>query len=100
MPKAVSPMTFDIDRIYSVLDWCRLYLQQHLFGTSAIAVLLGIVSLMAIEACYRDWKDTAMYRVFIRRSTSAKIDIVFWLMQSAGLTFLFGMAFSLGLALL
>ena len=64
------------------------FVDHHLLGQPAL-ILLGVLLLMGSEVIFRDWDQTAMYRLFVRRSTSAKIDIVYYLVQYAGIHVLF-----------
>src|SRR5690242_15997619 len=74
------------------------FVDKHLFGEPAM-ILLGVLLLIGAEALVRDWEKTAMYRLFFRRSMSAKIDVVYFLIQSAGVAALLEIVFSFGIAI-
>lgn len=74
------------------------FVDHHLLGQPAL-ILLGVLLLMGSEVIFRDWDQTAMYRLFVRRSTSAKIDIVYYLVQYAGIATLLEILFSFGIAI-
>src|SRR5258708_6880755 len=89
----------DADQVRSLYDKLWVYfVDKHILGTPAL-VLLGAVSLMCAEALFRDWNKTVMYRLFVRRSTSAKIDVLFALLQSSGLTLFVEIVLTFGVSL-
>jgi sterol desaturase/sphingolipid hydroxylase (fatty acid hydroxylase superfamily) len=61
--------------------------------------LLGGLSLMVIEVLFRDWDKTAMYRIFVRRSISAKIDVISYLLQYVGIAVLLETVLTFGISL-
>ncbi len=74
------------------------FVDHHLLGQPAL-ILLGVLLMMTGEVAFRDWDKTAMYRLFARRSTSAKIDVVYYLLQTAGIAALLEIVFSFGIAI-
>ena len=89
----------DADQVRSLYDKLWVYfVDKHILGTPAL-VLLGAVSLMCAEVLFRDWNKTVMYRLFVRRSTSAKIDVLFALLQSSGLTLFVEIVLTFGVSL-
>jgi hypothetical protein len=75
----------DADQFHRINNWLWVFfVDRHLLGQPAL-VLLGGLSLMACEVLFRDWNKTAIYRIFVRRTTSAKIDVISYLLQFAGL---------------
>jgi sterol desaturase/sphingolipid hydroxylase (fatty acid hydroxylase superfamily) len=89
----------DLDQLHRLYDKLWVYfVDKHLLGQPAL-ILLGVLLLICAEALFRDWEKTAMYRLFFRRSMSAKIDIVYFLVQSAGIAALLEIVFSLGIAI-
>jgi sterol desaturase/sphingolipid hydroxylase (fatty acid hydroxylase superfamily) len=85
-----------LHRFYDTL-WV-FFVEHHLLGPSAFA-LLGGLALMTIEVLFRDWDKTAMYRVFVRRSNSARIDVICYLLQYAGIAVLLEMLLTLGVSI-
>jgi sterol desaturase/sphingolipid hydroxylase (fatty acid hydroxylase superfamily) len=76
----------DADLFHRIYDKLWVYfVDKHLLGEPAL-ILLGAVLLICAEALFRDWDKTVMYRLLVRRSTSAKVDIFFALMQQSGMT--------------
>jgi sterol desaturase/sphingolipid hydroxylase (fatty acid hydroxylase superfamily) len=73
------------------------FVDHHILGTPALAFAVA-VSLLAGEVVFRDWHKTTAYRIFVRRSTSAKIDVIYYLMQFTGIVALLEIALSLGIA--
>ena len=71
------------------------FVDHHFLGQPAL-VLSGVMALMVLEVTFRDWKKTALYRIFVRRSTSAKIDVFYYILQYAGLAGLLEILFSFG----
>ena len=61
--------------------------------------MLGALALMIGETLIRDWRSTALYRVFVRRSTTAKIDVIFQLTQFVGVAFFLEVLFTFGISL-
>src|SRR5690348_5983057 len=80
------------DRLWSY------FVDHHLLGQPAL-ILLGGLALMAIEPLFRAWNKTALYRIFVRRSNSAKIDVVLYLLQYAGIAALLEMLLTLGISI-
>ena len=78
----------DADQLHRIYDraW-SFFVDHHLFGQPAL-ILLGGLALMAMEVLLRDWNKTAIYRIFVRRSNSAKIDVISYLLQYAGIAVL------------
>jgi sterol desaturase/sphingolipid hydroxylase (fatty acid hydroxylase superfamily) len=85
-----------LHRLYDTL-WVFI-VDHHLLGQPAL-ILLGGLSLMAIEVLFRDWNKTALYRIFVRRSNSAKIDIICYLLQFAGIAVLLEMLLTFGVSI-
>jgi sterol desaturase/sphingolipid hydroxylase (fatty acid hydroxylase superfamily) len=94
--KAGPPMLLEELHLPNAGIWS--YLQHHLYGVPALTVL-ALLLLMSTEFITQDWNKTAIYRLFVRRSASAKIDLVFWLLQYSGFAFLVSVVFSFGLAI-
>jgi|SRR5215472_2527856 len=89
----------DADQLGRLSNWLWVYfVEKHLLGEPA-AILLGAVSLICIEPLFRDWNKTVMYRLFVRRSTSAKVDVFFALLQSSGATLFVEIALTFGISL-
>ena len=89
----------DTDLAHRFYDKLWVYFIDHrLLGQPAL-VLIGVLLLIGAEALFRDWEKTAMYRLFFRRSMSAKIDIVYYLVQTAGIAALLEIVFTFGIAL-
>jgi sterol desaturase/sphingolipid hydroxylase (fatty acid hydroxylase superfamily) len=63
-----------------------------------LMVVIGL-ALMASQLLIQKWDKTAIYRVFVQRSTTAKIDVVIVLLQLLGLSTLLEIAFSFGLTI-
>ena len=74
------------------------FVDHHLLGQPALVFGI-VVSLIAGEALFRDWNKTTAYRLFGRRSTSAKIDLVYYLLQFTGIVPLLEIALSFGVAI-
>jgi sterol desaturase/sphingolipid hydroxylase (fatty acid hydroxylase superfamily) len=92
-------MPIDADQLRYVYDRLWVYfVDHHLLGQPAV-ILLGGLLMMAVECAFRKWEDTAIYRLFVRRSVSAKVDIFSHLMQFLGLAFFFEIAVTLGVSL-
>src|SRR5258708_10485599 len=92
-------MHIDVDRLHYIYNRLWVYfVDHHLLGQPA--VVFGIVlSLIAGEALFRDWNKTTAYRLFSRRSMSAKIDLIYYLLQFAGVVTLLEIVLSFGLAI-
>jgi sterol desaturase/sphingolipid hydroxylase (fatty acid hydroxylase superfamily) len=89
----------DADQLHRLYDRLWVYFVDHrLLGQPAL-ILLGVLLLIGAEALFRDWEKTAMYRLFFRRSMSAKIDIAYYLIQTAGIAAILEIVFSFGIAL-
>jgi sterol desaturase/sphingolipid hydroxylase (fatty acid hydroxylase superfamily) len=94
----IDPM-LDADQLHHLYDRLWVYfVDRHLLGQPAL-ILLGAVSLMVCEALFRDWNKTVLYRLFVRRSTSAKIDVAFALLQSSGLALFVEIALTFGVSI-
>jgi sterol desaturase/sphingolipid hydroxylase (fatty acid hydroxylase superfamily) len=92
-------MPIEADQLRYVYDRLWVYfVDHHLLGQPAV-ILLGALLLMAGEVLLRDWHSTAFYRVFVRSSTSAKIDIIFQLTQFLGLAFFLEILFTFGVSI-
>jgi sterol desaturase/sphingolipid hydroxylase (fatty acid hydroxylase superfamily) len=74
------------------------FVDGHLLGQPAL-ILLGALLLICAEALVRDWEQTAMYRLFFRHRISAKVDIVYSLIEFAGIAAVLELIFSFSLAL-
>ena len=73
------------------------FVDHHLLGQPML-VMLGALLVMAAEVALRGWKKSSLYRLFVRRSMSARIDLVFWALQTVGLAAFIEIAFTLGLS--
>ena len=92
-------MPIELDQLRYVYDRLWVYfVDHHLLGQPAV-ILLGGLLMMAAECAFRKWEDTAVYRLFVRRSVSAKVDIVSHLMQLLGLAFFLEVIFTFGISL-
>src|SRR5437773_781202 len=92
-------MPIDADQLHRLYDKLWVYfVDHHIMGIPALGILVLAV-LMIGEVIFRDWHKTATYRVFVRRSMTAKIDVVFSLLQYLGLSFFLEIVFTLGVAL-
>lgn len=92
-------MSIDVDQLRYVYDRLWVYfVDHHLLGQPAV-ILLGALALMGMEVLLRDWHSTAFYRVFVRRSTTAKIDVVFQLTQFLGVAFFLEILFTFGVSI-
>jgi sterol desaturase/sphingolipid hydroxylase (fatty acid hydroxylase superfamily) len=88
----------DADQLQRLSNWLWVYfVEKHILGTPAL-ILLGAMLLMCAEVLFRDWNKTVMYRLLVRRSTSAKIDVFFALLQSSGLTLFVEIALTFGVS--
>jgi sterol desaturase/sphingolipid hydroxylase (fatty acid hydroxylase superfamily) len=85
-----------LQRFYNKL-WA-FFIDGHLIG-QPLWILLGVLALICCETLFRDWEKTAMYRLFFRRRMSAKIDIVYYLVQFTGVAAVLEVIFSFGIAL-
>jgi sterol desaturase/sphingolipid hydroxylase (fatty acid hydroxylase superfamily) len=85
-----------LQRFYNKL-WA-FFIDGHLIG-QPLWILLGVLLLICSETLFRDWEKTAMYRLFFRRRMSAKIDIVYYLVQFTGVAAVLEVIFSFGIAL-
>jgi sterol desaturase/sphingolipid hydroxylase (fatty acid hydroxylase superfamily) len=74
------------------------FVDGHLLGLPALVFGL-VLALLAGEAIFREWNKTTAYRIFVRRSTSAKIDVIYYFMQFTGIVTLIEIVLSLGIAL-
>jgi sterol desaturase/sphingolipid hydroxylase (fatty acid hydroxylase superfamily) len=91
-------MPIDADQFHRLTNWLWVYfVDKHILGQPAL-ILLGVLLMIAGETAFRPWDQTAMYRLFVRRSTSAKIDIVYYLVQTTGIAALLEIIFSFGIA--
>ena len=73
------------------------FVDQHLLG-APMYVMLGALAVMGAEVLFRDWHKTTIYRLFVRRSPSAKIDLVFWALQTLGLAAFIEIALTFGVS--
>jgi sterol desaturase/sphingolipid hydroxylase (fatty acid hydroxylase superfamily) len=85
-----------LQRFYNKL-WA-FFIDGHLIG-QPLWILLGVLALIGGETLFRDWEKTAMYRLFFRRRMSAKVDIVYYLVQFTGIAAVLEVIFSFGIAL-
>src|SRR5713226_642363 len=91
-------MPIDADQLQRISNWLWVYfVDKHILGTPAI-ILLGGLAMMAAECAFRKWDETALYRLFVRRSMSARVDIFAHLMQFLGLAFFLEIIFTLGVS--
>src|SRR5262245_36063445 len=74
------------------------FIDNRLFGQMGLMLAIGLL-LMASELLFKKWDKTAIYRVFVQRSTTSKIDVTICLLQLAGLSTFLEIAFSLGLTI-
>ncbi|CAM3110737.1 hypothetical protein SPAN111604_04255 [Sphingomonas antarctica] len=74
------------------------FIDGHLLGHSG-RITLAISLVILAEAMVRDWPKTTMYRLFVRRSGSAKVDLFYYLLQMCGLGLVLEILFTSGLAL-
>ena len=89
----------DADKLRYVYDRLWVYfVDHHLLGRPGF-ILLGGLALMVAEVLIRDWHSTALYRVFVRRSTTAKIDVIFQLTQFVGVAFFLEVLFTFGISI-
>jgi len=89
----------DADRLQYIYHrlWV-FFVDHHLLGPPAVVTGV-VISLIAGEALFRDWNKTTAYRLFVRRSTSAKIDLVYYLLQYTGVVTLLEIVLSFGIAI-
>jgi sterol desaturase/sphingolipid hydroxylase (fatty acid hydroxylase superfamily) len=89
----------DADLLHRLYDklWSY-FVDSHLLGQPALVMAGGLI-LLAAECLFKKWEDTTFYRVFVKRSTSAKIDVLFHLLQFTGLAFFLEVAFTFGVSL-
>jgi len=92
-------MPIDTDQIIRLFEkfWVN-FVDNRLFGQMGLMLTIGL-ALMASELLFQQWDKTAIYRVFVQRSTTAKIDITICLLQLFGLSSILEVAFSLGLTI-
>jgi sterol desaturase/sphingolipid hydroxylase (fatty acid hydroxylase superfamily) len=92
-------MPIDADLFHQVYNKLWVYfVHNHLLGQPAL-ILLGGLLMMTAECAFRKWEDTALYRLTVRRSVSAKVDIFSHLMQFLGLAFFLEVILTLGVSL-
>jgi len=92
-------MPIDADQLQRFYDKLWVYfVDHHVLGQPAV-ILLGGIAMMALECAFRKWEDTAIYRLFVQRSTTAKIDIFSHLMQFLGLALFFEIILTFGVSL-
>jgi sterol desaturase/sphingolipid hydroxylase (fatty acid hydroxylase superfamily) len=88
----------DADQLHHITNWMWVYfVDHHLLGRPAM-ILLGGLLIMALECVFRKWEDTGFYRLFVRRSMSAKVDIFAHLMQFLGIAFFLEVIFTFGIS--
>jgi sterol desaturase/sphingolipid hydroxylase (fatty acid hydroxylase superfamily) len=92
-------MLLDAEQLHRLYDklWA-FFVDGRILGQSSLA-LLGALLVLAAELPFREWNKTAMYRLFVQRSMSAKVDIVVCLLQFIGVSTLASMAFTFGLSI-
>ena len=73
------------------------FVDHHLLGQPML-LMLGALLVLACEVALRGWKKSSLYRLFVRRSMSARIDLVFWVLQTLGLAGIVEIAFTLGVS--
>jgi sterol desaturase/sphingolipid hydroxylase (fatty acid hydroxylase superfamily) len=82
-----------------MIDRLKVYfVDHHILGRPGL-ILLGALGLMLGETLFRPWTQTAFYRVFVRRTVTARIDVAFQLFQFLGLAFFFEVFFTLGVSI-
>src|SRR5689334_9618409 len=88
----------DTDLVDRVTNWLWVYIvEKHLLGEPA-AILLGAVALICLEPLFRDWNKTVLYRMVVRRSRSAMVDVFFALLQSSGAVLFVEIAITFGIS--
>jgi sterol desaturase/sphingolipid hydroxylase (fatty acid hydroxylase superfamily) len=85
-----------LHRFYNKL-WV-FFIDDRLLGQPAL-ILLGGLALMGIEVLFRDWNKTAIYRIFVRRSISARIDVISYLLQFAGIAIFLEIILTFGVSI-
>jgi sterol desaturase/sphingolipid hydroxylase (fatty acid hydroxylase superfamily) len=94
----MTPM-IDADQIHRITNWLWVYfVEKHLLAQPA-AILLGAIALICIEPLFREWNQTVMYRLVVRRSNSAKVDVFFALLQSSGAVLFVEIAVTFGISI-
>jgi sterol desaturase/sphingolipid hydroxylase (fatty acid hydroxylase superfamily) len=92
-------MMIDAEQLRYVYDRLWVYfVDHHLLGTPALAFAVAIL-VMAAEVIFRDWNKTTLYRLLVRRSTSAKVDVAYFLLQYVGVVTLLEIVLSFGLTI-
>ena len=71
--------------------------QRVLLGPSG-RMLLMIAGLMLLEMIFLEWEKTSVYRVFVQRKASSKIDLAWTIAHFTHLDFVAGAALTLGAA--
>src|SRR5215813_6364710 len=86
----------DLQWLYNKL-WVY-FVDHHILGQPAVILLGGLV-IMGLECVFRKWEDTGLYRLVVRRSVSAKVDIFSHLLQFLGLAFFLEIILTFGISL-
>jgi len=73
------------------------FIDQHLLGTPML-IMAGAFAVMLGEVLICDWQKTTLYRLFVRRSVSARTDLVFWVLQTTGLVAFIEIALTFGVS--
>jgi len=88
----------DAEQIRGIYDrLCVYFVDKHILGTPGMILACGLL-MLGLECVFRKWEDTAFYRLFIRRSASAKIDIFSHLLQFLGLAFFLEVILTFGVS--
>lgn len=92
-------MPIDADQLSYIYNklWAH-FIDGHLLGHPALILALGLF-MMTVECVFVKWDQTALYRLTVRRSVSAKVDVVCHLLQFLGFAFFLELIFTLGISL-
>jgi sterol desaturase/sphingolipid hydroxylase (fatty acid hydroxylase superfamily) len=89
----------DTDQLRGLYNKLWVFFVDHHLLAQPSLILLGGLSLMVIEVLLRDWHKTAMYRLFVRRSISAKIDVISYLLQYVGIAVILETVLTFGISI-
>jgi sterol desaturase/sphingolipid hydroxylase (fatty acid hydroxylase superfamily) len=84
---------------FNVSSYLVRHAEHALFSRAGIQAL-AVLALIFIELAFLDWDRTSLYRLFVRRSTSAKIDVAYYLLLVANIVPFLENFFSLGIAIM
>ena len=92
-------MLMDSDQLHYVYNklWAH-FVDGHLLGHPALILALGLF-MLTVECVFLKWEDTALYRITVKRSVTAKVDVVCHLLQFLGFAFFLELIFTLGVSL-